>query len=100
LQEAISYYEKAIDTSPKNAEAYYNLGNVYCRFKAKRRRPLLYILKTVGLNPRHQDAFVNLSILSFKSRNFCRSYHYLEQARALGYNPPAEYLKTLEPYRK
>lgn len=99
LQEAISYYEKAIDASPKNAEAYYNLGNVYATLKQNGEAIALY-LKTVGLNPRHQDAFVNLSILSFKSRNFAGAIHYLEQARALGYNPPAEYLKTLEPYRK
>ena len=99
LQEAISYYEKAIDASPKNAEAYYNLGNVYADLKQNGEAIALY-LKTVGLNPRHQDAFVNLSILSFKSRNFAGAIHYLEQARALGYNPPAEYLKTLEPYRK
>jgi tetratricopeptide (TPR) repeat protein len=99
LQEAINYYEKAIDTNPKNAEAYYNLGNVYATLKQNGEAIALY-LKTVGLNPRHQDAFVNLSILSFKSRNFAGAIHYLEQAQALGYNPPAEYLKTLEPYRK
>ena len=99
LQEAINYYEKAIDASPKNAEAYYNLGNVYASLGQNGEAIALY-LKTVGINPRHQDAFVNLSILSFKSRNFAGAIHYLEQARALGYNPPAEYLKTLEPYRK
>lgn len=99
LQEAINYYEKAIDASPKNAEAYYNLGNVYADLKQNGEAIALY-LKTVGLNPRHQDAFVNLSILSFKSRDFAGAIHYLEQAQSLGYNPPAEYLKTLEPYRK
>ena len=98
-QEAINYYEKAIDVSPKNAEAYYNLGNVYAGLGQNGEAIALY-LKTVGLNGRHQDAFVNLSILSFKSRNFAGAIHYLEQAKALGYNPPAEYLKTLEPYRK
>jgi len=99
LQEAINYYEKAIDAAPKNAETYYNLGNVYAGLGQNGEAIALY-LKTVGLNPHHQDAFVNLSILSFKSRDFAGAIHYLEQAKALGYNPPAEYLKTLEPYRK
>jgi len=99
LQEAISYYEKAIDTTPKNAEAYYNLGNVYADLGQSAEAIAVY-LKTVAINPHHQDAFVNLSILSFKSRNFAGAIHYLEQAQNLGYNPPAEYLKTLEPYRK
>jgi superkiller protein 3 len=99
LQEAINYYEKAIDTTPKNAEAYYNLGNVYADLGQNGEAIALY-LKTAGINPHHQDAFVNLSILSFKARDFAGAIHYLEQAQSLGYNPPAEYLKTLEPYRK
>ncbi len=99
LREAINYYEKAIEASPKNAEAYYNLGNVYAGLGQNGEAIALY-LKTVGIDPRHQDAFVNLSILSFKARDFAGAIHYLEQAKALGYNPPAEYLKTLEPYRK
>ena len=99
LSEAVNYYEKAVEVAPKNAEAYYNLGNVYASLGQKGEAIAAY-LKTVGINPRHQDAFVNLSILSFKSRDFQGAIHYLEDAKALGYNPPAEYLKTLEPYRK
>ncbi len=99
LSEAVNYYEKAVEDNPKNAESYYNLGNVYASLGQKGEAIAAY-LKTVGINPRHQDAFVNLSILSFKSRDFQGAIHYLEQAQALGYNPPVEYLKTLEPYRK
>jgi tetratricopeptide (TPR) repeat protein len=99
LSEAVNYYEKAVEVAPKNAEAYYNLGNVYASL-GQTGEAIASYLKTVGINPHHQDAFVNLSILSFKSRNFQAAIHYLEQAQALGYNPPAEYLKTLEPYRK
>ena len=99
LSEAVNYYEKAVEVAPKNAEAYYNLGNVYASLGQNGEAIAAY-LKTVGINPRHQDAFVNLSILSFKSRDFQGAIHYLEDAQALGYNPPVEYLKTLEPYRK
>ncbi|MBF0570343.1 MAG: tetratricopeptide repeat protein [Candidatus Omnitrophica bacterium] len=99
LSEAVNYYEKAVDVAPKNAEAYYNLGNVYASL-GQNGEAIASYLKTVGINPRHQDAFVNLSILSFKSRDFKGAIHYLADAQSLGYNPPAEYLKTLEPYRK
>jgi len=99
LSDAVNYYEKAVELAPKNAEAYYNLGNVYASL-GQNGEAIASYLKTVGINPRHQDAFVNLSILSFKSRNFQGAIHYLEQAQTLGYNPPAEYLKTLEPYRE
>jgi tetratricopeptide (TPR) repeat protein len=99
LSEAVNYYEKAVEVAPKNAETYYNLGNVYASL-GQNGEAIASYLKTVGINPRHQNAFVNLSILSFKSRDFQRAIHYLEDAQALGYNPPAEYLKTLEPYRQ
>jgi len=99
LREAVNYYEKSVEVAPKNAEAYYNLGNVYASL-GQNGEAIASYLKTVVINPRHQDAFVNLSILSFKSRDFQGAIHYLEQAQTLGYNPPLEYLKTLEPYRK
>ena len=99
LSEAVNYYEKAVEVAPKNAEAYYNLGNTYASL-GQNGEAIASYLKTVGINPRHQDAFVNLSILSFKSRDFQGAIHYLEDAKALGYNPPSEYLKTLEPYRE
>lgn len=99
LKEAVNYYEKAVEVAPKNAEAYYNLGNVYASL-GQNGEAIASYLKTVGINPRHQDAFVNLSILSYKSRDFKGAIHYLEEAQALGYNPPAEYLKTLEPYQE
>jgi len=99
LSEAVNYYEKAVEVAPKNAEAYYNLGNAYASL-GQNGEAIASYLKTVGINPRHQDAFVNLSILSFKSRDFQGAIHYLKDAQALGYNPPVEYLKTLEPYRK
>ena len=99
LSEAVNYYEKAVELSPKNAEAFFNLGNVYASL-GQNGEAIASYLKTVGINPRHQDAYVNLSILSFKSRDFQGAIHYLEDAKSLGYNPPAEYLKTLEPYRK
>ncbi len=99
LSDAVNYYEKAVEVAPKNAEAYYNLGNVYASL-GQNGEAIASYLKTVAINPRHQNAFVNLSILSFKSRDFQGAIHYLEEAQTLGYNPPAEYLKTLEPYRK
>ena len=99
LREALNDYEKAVENDPRHAEAYYNMGNVYAALQQYPEAIASY-LKTVGINPNHQNVYVNLSILSFKSKDFQGSIRYLEEARLLGYNPPAEYLKTLEPYRK
>ncbi len=99
LREALNDYEKAVENNPKHAEAYYNMGNVYATL-GQYPEAIASYLKTVGINANHQSAYVNLSILSFKSGNFREAIRYLEEARLLGYNPPEEYLQTLEGYRK
>ena len=99
LKEALNYYEKAVDNDPHLAEGYYNIGNVYAAL-GQNDEAIASYLKTVGINKNHQDAFVNLSILSFKSGDITGARHYLEEAKALGYNPPAEYLRSLESYQK
>ncbi len=99
LKGALNYYEKAVEYDPQLAEGYYNIGNIYAAL-GQNAEAIASYLKTVSINKNHQNAFVNLSILSFKSRDFVGAIHYLEEARLLGYNPPIEYLKSLEPYRK
>lgn len=96
---ALNYYEKAVDINPQLAEGYYNMGNVYAAL-GQIPEAIASYLKTVSINKNHQNAFVNLSILSFKSRDFTGAIKYLTEAQRLGYNPPEEYLKSLEPYRK
>ena len=62
--------------------------------------PEIHTVKTVSINKNHQNAFVNLSILSFKSMDFSGALQYLQEAERLGYTPPEEYVKSLEPYKK
>jgi tetratricopeptide (TPR) repeat protein len=99
MKEALNFYEKAVDINPQFAEGYYNLGNVYATL-GQIPEAIASYLKTVNINKNHQNAFVNLSILSFKSRNFADAMKYLKEAQRLGYTPPEEYLKSLEPYQK
>ena len=99
LKDALNYYEKAVESDPQLAEGYYNLGNVYASL-GQLPEAIASYLKTVSINKGHQNAFVNLSILSFKSRDFIGAIRYLEQAKLLGYTPPVEYVKSLEPYRQ
>lgn len=99
LREALGNYEKAVEFNPKLDEAYYNMGNVYATLGQNAEAIAVY-LKTIAINHNHLNAFVNLSILSFKAKDFDGSIKYLEEAQLLGYNPPSDYLKALEPYRK
>lgn len=95
---AIEFYEKAIFVDPKAAEPYYNLGNVYAAL-AENARAIDQYKSAVGIKPDHLDALVNLSSLSYRQNEFKDALMYLDRARALGYEPPAEYAKALEAYR-
>ncbi len=99
FKDALNFYEKALENDPQLGEAYYNMGNVYAA-QGQLPEAIASYLKTVAINKNHQNAFVNLSILSFKSRDFQGAIRYLEEAKVLGYTPEEEYLKSLEPYRK
>jgi tetratricopeptide (TPR) repeat protein len=99
LKDALNYYEKSVDINPQLAEGYYNIGNVYAAL-GQIPEAIASYLKTVSINKAHQNAFVNLSILSFKSRDFSGAIRYLKEAQNLGYNPPGEYLKSLKLYQK
>ena len=57
-------------------------------------------LKAVEQDPRHMNALVNLSILSFQEGDFADAVKYCDEAVLLGYDAPEGYLNALAPYRK
>jgi tetratricopeptide (TPR) repeat protein len=94
FQDALEWYLQAEERGVDSAELFYNTGNVFARL-GNQERAIEYYRKAVAVNPSHQDAFVNLSILSFQSGQIADAEFYLDKARKLGYNPPAEYLQSL-----
>ncbi len=97
LKQATEYYEQAIELDPSNAEAYYNLGNVYAG-QGLTAEAIASYLKTVDINPKHLNAYVNLAIISFKARDVKGAIAYLEKAKNLGYTPPEDFVRILQPY--
>lgn len=95
LQGALEWYLKAEEKGVGSAELYFNTGNVFARL-GNNTRALEYFTRAVSVNPAHLDAFVNLSVVSFYEKKFADAAFYLDKARALGYNPPAEYLDSLK----
>lgn len=94
FQDALEWYLQAEERGVDSAELFFNIGNVFARL-GNNERSIEYYRKAVAVNPSHTDAFVNLSILSFKEGNVSDAEFYLDKARKLGYNPPAEYLQSL-----
>jgi tetratricopeptide (TPR) repeat protein len=93
-QEALEWYLKAEEKGVGSAELYFNIGNVFARL-GNSDNAVDYYKKAVSVNPRHMDAFVNLSIISFQKAAYADASFYLDKARELGYQPPEEYLKSL-----
>jgi tetratricopeptide (TPR) repeat protein len=96
---AVELYQRSIAFDSKNAEAHYNLGNSYARLN-KNEQAIDSYLRAVEANPDYMDAWVNLSILSYKAGDFVGAVQYCDRAVLLGYSAPQGYLETLKPYRK
>ncbi len=99
LREAVEFYQKAVYLNPKNAQIHYNSGNAYTKLKMEDKAVSSY-LQAVQMDPKHMDAWVNLSIISFKKKDFANAVKYCDEAILLGYDAPADYLKALAPYRR
>ena len=99
LKQVMDNYQQSIALNPKDPELHYKLADVYARLglisKAKQ-----HYLEAIALNPKHMDAMVNLSLLSYLEKNFDDAVKYCDDAMKLGYNPPEDYLESLKKYRQ
>lgn len=98
-EEAVKYYLKAIEFNPLDAEYYFNLGNIYMSENELNLAKEAY-LNAIEFKDNHINAWVNLSILSTKMKNFKAASIYLEQAVILGYDAPKDFVESLAPYKK
>ena len=64
--EAIAYYQKALQINPNYAEAYNNLGNALSQI-GRTDEGITYLQKALEINPNYAEAHSNLGILLEKS---------------------------------
>jgi tetratricopeptide (TPR) repeat protein len=91
---ALDYYLKAEEKLLKNGELFYNTGNVYAQM-GNLDKALEYYTRSVSMNPDHMDAFVNMSVVSFRKGAYADADFFLNKAVLLGYQAPLEYIKAL-----
>ncbi len=99
LLKASEFYANSVELDPENDKGFYNLGNILVKLGRLEEARSSYV-KAVEANPENVDTLVNLSILSFRMKDFDSAVHYCDEAILLGYEAPRDYLKALEPYRK
>ena len=84
LMEARELYRKVIKNDPRNVQALNNLGVIYMSIKNYRRAALRFN-DALAVKPDYADVHYNLACLYSQTRDFARSFHYLQTA--IGLNP-------------
>jgi len=85
--EAIQVFEKVLEKDPKNANALYNIAISYIQLKDDD-KALIYLNKTVEVNPFYEDAWYNIAYLLYKKGDF-------KGAVEAGYNGGTDALNIL-----
>ncbi len=79
LDNAILYYQKAIELNPQYSKAYVNLGVAYAD-KGNHDNAILYYQKTIELNPQYSKAYINLGLAYYAKGNIDKAIQLYEKA--------------------
>jgi|GEM_PF-1490814 len=90
LNEAIDYYNKAIELSPNFKEAYYNRGIAYIK-QENYPRAIEDYNKAIELSPNFKEAYYNRGIAYFKQGNYPRAIEDYDKAIELNPNDDDAY---------
>lgn len=86
--EAIQVFEKVLDLDPRNEKALYNIAISYIQLKNDD-NALIYLNKTVEVNPFYEDAWYNIAFINYKKGDF-------KAAVEAGYNGGSDALNILK----
>jgi dipeptidyl aminopeptidase/acylaminoacyl peptidase len=94
IDEAISFFSKAIEINPKYFKAYLNRGNAYRR-KGQFDQAILDYNKTLEINPKSAEAHYHRAIAQCLKKEYDKSWQDINKAQDLGYKIPSEFLEEL-----
>ncbi len=80
LEKAEEEYKEIIDTDPKYALAYNNLGVICSMDSARIKDGILYFIKAARLDPSYADPYNNLGILCYRTGEPDKGVLYLNRA--------------------
>jgi tetratricopeptide (TPR) repeat protein len=82
LDDAMNYFQKAIDLDPKYAPAYSGLGDVF-RAQRKYDEAMRYYKKAIELDPKNAMAYAGMGDSYYYTKNLDEAIKYYEKAIAL-----------------
>ena len=68
LRKALDYYDKSANINKKNAEVFYNSGNIYFSLGLKSKAKDSYKL-AIKINKEHVGALYNLSVIAYTDKD-------------------------------
>ena len=95
-EEAIGYYQRALELQPSWDEGWANLGTLF--YVAGRHAEGISALKnSLGINSQRADAWVFLGLCEFEKKEYKNAYLHLERGRDLGFHgtPQAQRVASL-----
>jgi len=87
--------QRAIECDPGAVLAHYNLGLARMYLKQPEEMAACF-RKVIELDPRHGAGHYHLAVAQLELDQVVEAQWSLTRARALGYNPPPDFLKALE----
>ena len=97
FNQAISYYQKALELSPRDAAILKNLGDGYYLSGQYRQAAEAY-QKTLEINPHNADALRNLGKAYARQKNYTRALEYYGKALSIAPGDPAVRLGVADVY--
>lgn len=94
LKKAEAEFKKEIVMYPYCDQGYLALGVIYHRQGNFKDAEALWE-RTLSINQRNADAMRNLAIYYSQAKDFKKSAGYVGRLRAIGVEPPADFLKTI-----
>ncbi|XP_052872156.1 cell division cycle protein 27 homolog [Anopheles cruzii] len=91
LEKALSMYRLAVLHDPRNYNAWFGIGNVYCK-QERHELAELHYRKALQINPRNSVIMVHIAVMQFYLRKAHQAIHTLNAAIALDpKNPQCKY---------
>ena len=92
--QAIVYFNKAIEINPRYAEAYNSRGYVF-RKRGQYEKAISDCNKAIEINPRYAEAYNNRGLAYYYIRAYDKAWDDVHEAQNLGYDVHPGFLEAL-----
>lgn len=93
--QAIPYYNKAIEINPTFANAYFSRGVAYVQGRGQNDQAISDYNKAIDINPRFAKAILSRGVAYYSKGEYDKAWEDVHKAQSLGYQVHPGFLKAL-----